>query len=416
MRNYRKDGTPFWNELAPSPVRNDAGTLTHFIGVQEDVSTRVQADDTLQISEQRARAQYEGNPIATYTWQRVREDWIFIDHNDAADRLTHHSLHEYIGETAASAFVPFLKCSAISDGLRRRADSDGAGDPICFCPPDSEARDLMNRFVPVGETLVTQYTEDITERKRAEEWRAHLVAVVEASADAIIGETLTGTVIAGTPGRSASTATPTAEMIGRTKLILFPPDRTDELAQYLTRVTRGEIITDYETKRVCKDGHIRDVSVNIAPIRGAQGVIVAAATVARDIGERKQYETRLIHDATYDALTGLPNRSLLLALAGEIDRVHQEPGYQFAVLYLDIDRFKYVNDSIGHTPRRPTAPGRGAAAPTGAPRNTTVARLGGDEFVVLMPDVAETEARNPCRGGVASGARFPIPWKGRISS
>ena len=144
---------------------------------------------------------------------------------------------------------------------------------------------------PTVAGIVVNYR-DITERKRDEEWRALLIAVVESSADAIIGETLTGTVLSWNPGAERLYGYTAAEMIGQKKAILLHPDRTDELTKVMARVARGERVTDYETKRVCKDGSIRDVSINVA-IHNAHGAIIAASTITHDITARMRAEAQL---------------------------------------------------------------------------------------------------------------------------
>ena len=117
--------------------------------------------------------------------------------------------------------------------------------------------------------------------------------------------------------------------------------------------------------------------------------------MSRDITERKAAELQLAHQAMHDALTGLPNRSLFLdRLAHALRRRRRGGTGALAVLFFDLDRFKVVNDSLGHARRRPAAGRRRRAALDAAVRPAdTVARFGGDEFTVLCEDVAgELEA------------------------
>jgi diguanylate cyclase (GGDEF)-like protein/PAS domain S-box-containing protein len=125
-------------------------------------------------------------------------------------------------------------------------------------------------------------------------------------------------------------------------------------------------------------------------VRDGSGKVHRMAGSQSDITARKQAEERLVHDAFHDALTGLPNRALLLdRIEQRIGRMRRRSGTRFALLFLDLDGFKLVNDSLGHQAgdqlliclgRRLTACLRGC---------DTVARLGGDEFVVLIDDVEE---------------------------
>src|SRR5437764_1392276 len=158
---------------------------------------------------------------------------------------------------------------------------------------------------PLGRTYVTTYTavratsgvapahEGPTARKRREEARAHLAAIVEASEDAIIGKTLDGTITSWNPAAARLYGYSAAEAIGQSVSLLFPPDHRDELPELLARVARGESIPHFETERLRKDSTRIAVSVSIAPVRAASGAVVAAAVVARDITERQRAEEAL---------------------------------------------------------------------------------------------------------------------------
>jgi diguanylate cyclase (GGDEF)-like protein len=116
----------------------------------------------------------------------------------------------------------------------------------------------------------------------------------------------------------------------------------------------------------------------------------------RAAAERAALEARLQHEAMHDALTGLPNRALFLDRLGHAwRRTFREPGFRFAVLYLDLDRFKVINDTFGHEIGDRLLIGIAARLPSCLRPTDTVARLGGDEFAVLLEGfatVAETVA------------------------
>ncbi len=131
---------------------------------------------------------------------------------------------------------------------------------------------------------------DITERKRAEEVRERLAAVVDSSDDAIISKTLEGTVTAWNHGAEKVFGYSASEAVGKSMLILVPPDRINEEYSILARVGRGESVEHFETVRIRKDGRRIDVSVTISPIRDSSGAIVGASKVARDITDRKRVE------------------------------------------------------------------------------------------------------------------------------
>ena len=134
---------------------------------------------------------------------------------------------------------------------------------------------------------------DITERKRAEEVRERLAAVVESSDDAIIGKTMDGTITIWNRGAEKVFGYSSAEAVGKTIHMLVPPERANEEPDILARIGRGESVDHFETIRVRKDGTYIDVSTTISPIRDSSGVIVGASKIARDITERKRAERRL---------------------------------------------------------------------------------------------------------------------------
>jgi PAS domain S-box-containing protein len=134
---------------------------------------------------------------------------------------------------------------------------------------------------------------DITARKLAEEVRERLAAIVDSSDDAIISNTLDGTIAAWNRGAEKVFGYPASEIVGKPMLVLLPPDRIDEESLLLACIRRGESVEHFETVRVRKDGTRIDVSVTISLIRDGNGAIVGASNVARDITERKLKEEAL---------------------------------------------------------------------------------------------------------------------------
>jgi PAS domain S-box-containing protein len=146
---------------------------------------------------------------------------------------------------------------------------------------------------PGGEVLYLQaLLVDITERRRAQEDQARLAAIVQSSQDAIIGSRLDSVITSWNPGAERLYGYAADEVIGRRGDFLLPPDRRDESEGLMARILAGERLEQYRTKRLRKDGTLVSVSVGASPIYDAAGAIVGVASVARDLTDREQAESR----------------------------------------------------------------------------------------------------------------------------
>jgi PAS domain S-box-containing protein len=135
--------------------------------------------------------------------------------------------------------------------------------------------------------------EDITERKQAERAKQRLAAIIESSEDAIISKDLNGIITGWNHGAEQIFGYRDTEIIGKPITVLIPTDRHDEELTIIARIRRGERIEHYETVRRCKDGRLVDISLTISPIKDAEGKIIGASKIARDITRRKQMEAAL---------------------------------------------------------------------------------------------------------------------------
>jgi two-component system, chemotaxis family, CheB/CheR fusion protein len=145
-----------------------------------------------------------------------------------------------------------------------------------------------------AEPMILLGIEDITGRKQAELAKARLAAIVECSDDAIVGKNLEGIIETWNAGAERLFGYTQEEAIGHPVTLLIPVDRVAEEPAILERIRRGEHINHYESIRRRKDGQLLDVSLTISPIVDAQGEVVGASKIARDITDRKLAETALI--------------------------------------------------------------------------------------------------------------------------
>lgn len=138
----------------------------------------------------------------------------------------------------------------------------------------------------------------------------------------------------------------------------------------------------------------------------------ANAGLEAEIAERRLADQRVVHMAHHDALTGLPNRTLLADRVGQaIARAHRSGG-KLAVLFLDLDRFKNVNDSFGHAVGDMLLTGVSARLTASRREEDTVARLGGDEFIVSIPDVSDAAEAESVAARILSDLAKPFTING----
>jgi diguanylate cyclase (GGDEF)-like protein/PAS domain S-box-containing protein len=169
----------------------------------------------------------------------------------------------------------------------------------------------------------------------------------------------------------------------------------EELASGLSHVRQmldGKTATCQTEKRyVHKDGHVVWIYLSISRVSDAGEAGARLIFQIQDITDRKLAERQLLHDAFHDALTGLPNRALFIDRLKLALARHKRPGApQFSVLFLDLDRFKVINDSLGHAIGDQLLVGIARRLENCVRPGDTVARLGGDEFTVLIEEVSDT--------------------------
>jgi PAS domain S-box-containing protein len=135
--------------------------------------------------------------------------------------------------------------------------------------------------------LSVAFLRDLSERKRHVTDQARLAALVQSSADAIIGVSLAGAITDWNPAAERLYGYAANEVIGRSLAMLVPPERSHEIETLLTRLGQGEPIASFETVRRTKDGEVLEVSLTAAPVRDASGEIIASSSIVRDISAEK---------------------------------------------------------------------------------------------------------------------------------
>lgn len=202
------------------------------------------------------------------------------------------------------------------------------------------------------------------------------------------------------------------EVLGREASILngsrHAPDSYSHLRQVLAETGhwRGEL---WQRR---KDGEEFLCWVELNEVCDAAGQRTHMIGVLTDITDRKRAEQELRYLANYDTLTGLPNRALLGERLGAAVINARRSGHKVGLLFLDLDRFKHVNDSLGHTAGDRTLKAAGARLRQCVRENDVVARLGGDEFTVVLEDLADVRGAEEMAQRLIHAFAKPLPVSG----
>ncbi len=243
-------------------------------------------------------------------------------------------------------------------------------------------------------TVVRRALSEAGERERirvAEEERARLVQILEATSDYVCMTDPAGTITYLNAAGRKLIGVPESEGVGKSAGEIYPAWARELIEREGTPGASCAGVWNGETAIIGADGGEIPVSQVIIAHRGPGGAIRFFSTIARDIRERKAYEARLQYLANYDPLTGLPNRDLLGDRTLQAVAHARRAGRPAALLVLNLDRFKLVNESYSHgagdTLLRMVADRLKSAVREG----DTVARLGGDAFAALATDLARPD-------------------------
>ncbi len=254
---------------------------------------------------------------------------------------------------------------------------------------------------------------DLTARKAAEAERERLAQALEQAADSIFITDADGVIEYANPAFEAVTGYGRHEVVGAKPSMLKSGMHGREFYERLWRtLLAGEPFREVFINRR-RDGSLFYEEKTITPIKDAAGRITHFVSTGRDITERIRAEERLRYLAHHDVLTGLPNRALFLDRLEQAMARARRHDRTVAVMFMDLDRFKVINDSLGHAVGdallRELAGRLRAAVRDG----DTVARLGGDEFAVLLEDMARPEDASRVARKLLEALGEPFTAEGR---
>jgi len=417
FRHMRANGDIRDVEVHSGPV--DAGEgRTLLYSIIHDVTERRRAEKALQQSEEKYRVIFDYAPVGIY--QSTRDGTIV---------------------TANVALAGMLGFDSVDDLLTRNLERD-----IYFDPTQRE--ELIRRFEPFGyanhvelqwrrkdgspmwvqlnahairsshgSVYFEGFVYDISERKRAEESvsaaNTQLVthsAAMTASMDGIgiINDRLEFTYANDSLAKLFGYPAPQA-MIGKSLCDLYEPHEQIRLITSIVPLVQQRGRWRGEATGLRADGTSFPQEISLTAIAGGNSTVC----VVRDITERTYAEEQIKHLAYHDALTNLPNRLLFKdRLSVALSHAHRE-GTSLAVLFLDLDRFKVVNDSLGHNIGDQLLQAVASRIAACVRDSDTLARLGGDEFTVLLPRLHHSQDVAPIAGKIIDAVRYPFQIEGR---
>ncbi|HEV8420236.1 MAG TPA: diguanylate cyclase, partial [Actinomycetota bacterium] len=319
------------------------------------------------------------------------EDGCFVEVNEAFLRTTGYSRHEVVGHTGMDLglWVQPARREELAAALRSRGSVSGFEFELRTKSGQTLLQQLSAQLVCLdGKNYVLGTYRDVTDQRKREEALLRLSAIVESSGDAIIGKSLDGIIETWNRGAERMYGYSAWEVVGRSESMLAPPDRPED--EEIPKISRGPTLDErdqFQTIGRRKDGTLMDVSLTVSPIEDPGGAVVGASTIARDITEQKRADEEVAFLAYHDKLTGLANRAMFEEHVDEALARARRANGAVAVLYLDLDNLKLVNDRLGHAAGDELIIQTATRLTRVARETDLVARQGGDEFLILLADL-----------------------------
>ncbi len=345
--------------------------------------------------------------VAVYRATNDGNDFVFVDYNQAAERITGIPREQVVGHRLTEIF-PSVRQAGIFE-MYLRVHRSGVAETGSLTHYKDEQVDLWVDIdairLPGGELLTV--SKDITARKQAEQ-ALHLYAnIFEHSGEAILVTDRDNNIVAINPAFSQLTGYALVDIIGRNPRFLASGRTPPETYQMLWAALRETGYWQGELWDRHKDGEIYPKWAAISVIRDAKGDITHYIASFTDISERKAAEERIQHLAHHDTLTGLFNRYNLESRLDQALLSARRDGEMLAVMFIDLDRFKVINDTLGHhigdlllkeVARRLQASVR---------ESDIVARQGGDEFVVVLTGLDDATDAASVSGKILHSLALP---------
>jgi diguanylate cyclase (GGDEF)-like protein/PAS domain S-box-containing protein len=428
-RMRHKDGSPLWVLASASLLRSETTGRPLYAIVQViNIDRQKRAEEALATSESRWNFALES--AGQGVWDHdIRSDDMFYSRVWRSMRGIPED--EYI-DPAQDSWLARVHPDDVPGILRTVDKQDSGEDGYDMLEYRERHRDghwmwILSRGRPVefdvdGKPLRTVGTDtDVTRLKTVQielaEEKERLRVTLESIGDGVISTDADERIIFMNPTAETMTGWTAAEAMGRSvaEVFLIKFESTgepagDPVANCLRSGGPGEI--EGETILVSRDGIGRGVSGTVAPVRTEDGRIIGAVLVFKDVTENQELHRQLAHSANHDPLTGLPNRSSFALALAEARRQANAEHRNHVLCFIDLDRFKQVNDSAGHRAGDALLQEVAQVIRRSCRNQDFAGRLGGDEFVLLLGDCTAASACAVAQKIIEAVGKLEFNWNG----
>ena len=390
----RSDGVPITWNVTLYPICEEDGEYSHFVGISTNVTERRKAEEALRESETKFRTLFDSASDAI----NIMNGMTFVDCNLKAqemfgcdrNRIMGQSLLDFSPEKQPDGAYSRERASELINAV---LDGQSRFFQWRYSRPDGTLFDTeisLNRIKLKDSYFIQAIFRDITRRKEREEQLRLQAAALQSAANAIVITDLEGRITWINPAFTGLTGYTSEEAIGKNMSILKSDTHNEGFYRDLWETIFSGLVWHGETQNRHKNGSLYTEEQTITPVRDGDGRITHFVAIKQDVTERKQQEQQLSYMATHDPLTGLPNRRVLEdSLRRSVARADR--GALCSLLFMDLDNFKLVNDTLGHTAGDQVLYTLTRLLQNMLRNGDLLVRFGGDEFAVLLEGVSAEE-------------------------